>query len=127
MKLPWISRASHDEAVAMATARADAEHENAQALRRDYTALLDKYHMLRIQGHGPTAPPEPPKPAPVVDRVMNAVNGMPWAKDGKARAAALRQITKDRKAGLTDDAIILRVQRGTRPADHDLPPTLTPE
>lgn len=46
IRLPWVSREQHEEAVTLWRRIADAERENAQVLRHENAELLAKYHAV---------------------------------------------------------------------------------
>ena len=120
MKLPFVSRALFEEACA----RADAEHENAQLLRRDlvaretkaeakYADLLARYHMLRLQGAVDVVPPAPVK---AVDRVSAAI-AVAAGGDPELRAMMEAQAVADRQEGKSDGDIIAAIYLGQSAAD----------
>lgn len=109
MKSPWVSRELYE----LLERHCASEHENAQMLRRENADLLGKYHQLKLQGFASPGPVQPIDP-PAVDPVMQAVNSATAGRDAKVRAMALRQVATDRQAELSDEEIIMRIQRGNR-------------
>lgn len=94
----------------------EARHEREMlASEARYAELMASYRLLRLQG----AQIEPPKPtmgeAPAPDPVLAAVNAK--APDIRTRATMLEQVAKDRAGGVPDPEIILRINRGSRPAE----------
>lgn len=82
-----------------------------------YAELLTKYHQLKLQGFTPepvASKPEKPSRDPVMEAVSRACAG----KGELVLQSALRQVKIDREAKLSDEEIILRIQRGNRPADE---------
>lgn len=81
---------------------------------RDAMAL--RYHALKLQG---ASEPEPPRVVErtVVDPVIAAVNIACVGKE-QARKGMLVQVARDREAELSDQDIILRIQRGNRPQEE---------
>lgn len=120
---PWVSRTHHAAALRDHVALNDlfreakviAQHSEREAWRR-YDDLFARYHMLKLQG---ATIPEPARTAqaPKVDPVLVAINAA-CARHPELRPAMLRQVAIDRAADLTDERIILRIQRGNRPADE---------
>lgn len=120
MKIPWVSR----ELLDAANARADAEHENAQFLRRELMArdekaerkfndLLARYHMLRLHGAVDVLPPAPaPKADAVAAAIARAAGG-----DPELRAMMEAQAVADRAAGKSDGDILAAIQLGQQAAD----------
>ena len=120
MKLPWVSRVLFEEACA----RADAEHENAQLLRRDlvareakaeakYADLLARYHMLRLQGAVDVVPVAPaPRVDPVTAAIARAAGG-----DPELRAMMEAQAVADRQRGKSDGDIISAIYLGQSATD----------
>lgn len=81
-----------------------------------YSELMTRFVQLTLQGF--TAPaPIPTMPVVTLDPVQEAVNAACAGKDPKVRAQMLRQIAIDRDAKLAPEDIILRIQRGNRPAE----------
>lgn len=95
MKLPWISREAFDVAIAAERHRADAEHENAQALRRQFADLTGKYHQLRLSGYTAPAVPAERKEPNGVQRAITLKAG----NDGRLRAQMQAQAARDLAAG----------------------------
>lgn len=100
-----------------AASRAESDRHERDMVRSEarYAELMASYRMLKLQGaHEPVAIPTLPEPK--VDPVMAAVNAK--APDAKTRASMLRQVERDRKAELSDEEIIMRINRGNRPAEE---------
>lgn len=126
MKWPWVSRAQADRLTAEANALA--RYSDGQILdlqeriigwQKRYDDLLARYHMLKLQGFGAESIPANPTQNRIpIDPVMLAVNEACAGKDVKVRKAMLAQVKRDREATkLTDEQIIARIHRGSRPAD----------
>lgn len=131
MKLPFVSRALYDVVVFQRdTARLDEKMRESIATMRQmewtdalhheraqYAALLARYHALKLQG---AATPEPERviPAKPIDLVLSAINDASAGKDAKVRVGMIRQAAVDKEAGLKETDIILRIQRGNRPAEE---------
>lgn len=95
MKLPWISREAFDLALAAERKRADAEHENAQMLRRQLADLTGRYHQLRLSGYAePAHVPSRKEP----DGVQRAIT-LRAGSDARLRAQMQAQAAKDLAAG----------------------------
>lgn len=119
MKWPLVSRAALEIAEAQLVASREANRQVLEmwaAEANRHAALLEKYHALKLSG---ASLPEPERTiAPrVVDPIQAAINKASTGKDPKVRAAMWRQVEIDRKAGLKDDEIVVRVLAGNRPAD----------
>lgn len=123
MKLPWVSRSEYDLAIVQLNAARTAGEQYAAwwaGVAARYDDLLAKYHMLKLQGATAPEPQRAVESAPR-DPVMEAVNVACAGKDAKVRAAMLTQVKRDRTAKMPDAEIILRIQRGSRPAAADAP------
>lgn len=92
--------------------------EHASAIGKRYDDLLARYHMLKLQGFAEPAPQPVPFPRQAIDPITAAVNTASAGKDPEIRAAMMMQVGRDRNAGLKDDEIIRRIQRGNRPAEE---------
>lgn len=127
MKSPWVSRALYTAALE----RIDAEREVAQFLRRDvlnsaehwsalvkkadarHDDLLARYHMLRLQGYVPVAPPEPVAPVdPIIAAIAQASGG-----DPELRRMMEGQAMADRASGKTDGDILAAIHLGQSATD----------
>lgn len=121
IRLPWVSR----EALDLATLRAIAEHENAQALRSDllraearYADLLGRYHLLRLQGF--TTPIEaPPVVRAAVDPVLSAI-ARKAGRNTELRRTMEQQATVDRANKVPDVHILAQIERGRVPDDEEI-------
>lgn len=127
MRLPFVSRARFEDALA----RIDAEREVCQFLRRDllssaeqWAALLNKadakhadllarYHGLRLQGHAPVAQPVAPKaPNPIASAIARKSGG-----DPDLRALMEEQAARDAVEGKSEADILMAIQLGQSPTD----------
>src|SRR4051812_20763431 len=110
MRLPWVSRESFDLALRAEQRRADAEHENAQVLRRENADLLTKYHALKQQGYAEPAPITPrdiPKPDPVKRAIAQKAGANRILRDQMEAQAQL-----DRISGKSEDEIVFAIMTG---------------
>ena len=108
----------HADTVDAVLKETEARHER-EMVRAEtrYADLMASYRTLRLQGHV-EATPVPTVEPPKIDPVIQAVNAASAGLDGRVRAAMLRQVAIDRKADLSDEAIIDRIRRGNRPAEE---------
>ena len=92
MKIPWVSRRAHDEAVAQLKAESasweawyHATEQHLASVMRHYESVLDKYHALRTAGANTPVPTvsaeliEPPDSPP--DVVLAAMRTISPVKD----------------------------------------------
>lgn len=131
MNWPFVSRTLHDAALATITR---IEHENQigriessrwfnhyedllERERAERADLLARYHALKLNGAS-TPEPTPAIPVKPVDPVLSAINDASAGKDAKVRVGMTRQAAVDKEAGLKPEDIILRIQRGNRPAEE---------
>lgn len=129
MKSPFVSRSLFE----MAVARADAEHENAQALRRDlanqterwiellgkedakYSDLLDKYHTLRQAGFGHVETlPMVASPDLFGPKTRTMLDAMSKGQPRDVRVAMEKRAAEMVAMGGTDDVVSEAVRRGER-------------
>lgn len=94
---------------------AEARHEREMiASEARYSELMASYRMLRLQG-AQVQQAEPSMTIEAPDPVLAAVNAK--APDIRTRASMLAQVAIDRSNGVPDPEIILRITRGSRPAE----------
>lgn len=97
--------------------RAKGAEIRAERAEQLYDDLLARYHALKLQG-ATTPEPERTIPAKPIDPVLSAINDASAGKDAKVRVGMIRQAAVDKEAGLKPEDIILRIQRGNRPAEE---------
>jgi len=111
MKLLWVSRAMHDEMIAILRVQIADERENVAMLRRQYADLQGKYHQLRLSGASDipyerseiaTAEPDP---------VLLAVTARAQG-DPRKRAMMLAQVRRDRADHKSDIEILQAIEDG---------------
>lgn len=82
---------------------------------RRYQDLLDKYHALKLQGAAEPVAPIAPAPRPI-DPIMQEIAAQCGGNTAK-RGLMLRQVARDRKAGLDDEVILSRIRQGSQESD----------
>ncbi len=121
MRLPFVSRSSHEETCAVFKRWADAEKENAAMLRRSLVDMTARYHQLKLAGaveSTPVQPREPKEPDPIAKAINQAAGS-----DRTLRALMYNQVQRDKAADplLTDAELALRITAGMAVTDGGLP------
>lgn len=121
---PWVSRVAHELELrgvrATAQAMCDDYRRSEQAAYDRYGDLLTKYHELRQQGFAVPAEMKALPPVVVTPELLigRAIDAIPASRDPKNRSLMWRQAKADQLAGVSPEEIIMRIQRGTRPAEE---------
>lgn len=121
IRLPFVSRASHEETCAVFKRWAEAERENATMLRRSLLDVTAKYHQLKLAGAVDATPPvirDTREPDPI-GRAINQAAGA----DRTLRAMMWNQVHRDKEADptITDAEIARRITNGMAVTDGGLP------
>jgi hypothetical protein len=112
MKLPFVSRAMHEETLMLVKEALDGERATSSLLRRQLADLQGKYHQLTLSGATPAAPaPLPLAEAPSPDPVLRAILARSGT-DMRKRSMMLEQARRDRAKAIPDEEILKMIEEG---------------